>query len=184
MNSRIINYLNPYRYLLALCLGVCIMLFSSSRLQAEDRLKLGASAVVITPQLGTPMAGYYYDRGTEGVHDELYAKAIVLEMGKTKVAIVSCDIVDVSDEMVMRARELAEEATGIPASHITISATHSHTGPVILSKDNIYTVEGEMGKLLTQYNQRLPELVAQSIVEAHDKMMWGNLFSAQDMRNP
>ena len=41
-------------------------------LGAETRL--GASRKVITPARGTPMAGYYHERGADGVADDLYAK--------------------------------------------------------------------------------------------------------------
>ncbi len=44
-----------------------------------DDLKIGAASVKVTPPIGTPMAGYYYERGAEKVHDDLYAKALVIE---------------------------------------------------------------------------------------------------------
>ena len=37
-------------------------------------LHVGAAAVDITPAVGTPMAGYYYARAAEGVHDNLAAR--------------------------------------------------------------------------------------------------------------
>ena len=43
--------------------------------------RAGAAAVVITPPAGIPMAGYYSERGAQGIHDDLYAKAIVIEQG-------------------------------------------------------------------------------------------------------
>jgi hypothetical protein len=45
----------------------------------SDELRVGAAAVVITPPAAIPMAGYYSERGAKGVHDELHAKAVVLE---------------------------------------------------------------------------------------------------------
>ena len=59
---------------------------------AED-LRVGAAAVVITPPVGTPMAGYYFERAAEGVHDDLFARALVLEQGGTKAALVSLDLI-------------------------------------------------------------------------------------------
>ena len=35
--------------------------------------RAGAAAVRITPPLGAQMAGYYYNRAAEGVHDDLFA---------------------------------------------------------------------------------------------------------------
>ena len=49
-------------------------------------LRAGAAAVKITPPVGTPMAGYYHARAAEGVHDDLYAKALVIEKDGTKAA--------------------------------------------------------------------------------------------------
>ena len=46
---------------------------------SADELRVGAAAFPITPPSGIPMAGYYSERGAKGVHDELRAKAIVLE---------------------------------------------------------------------------------------------------------
>ncbi|MFN0172536.1 MAG: hypothetical protein ACKV22_39540 [Bryobacteraceae bacterium] len=46
---------------------------------AAGDLRVGRAAVKITPPAGMPMAGYYSIRLNEGVHDDLFAKAIVLE---------------------------------------------------------------------------------------------------------
>ena len=58
-----------------------------------DDLKVGAASVDITPPVGTPMAGYYSERAAEGVHDPLYAKALVLEQDGTKAALVALDLI-------------------------------------------------------------------------------------------
>ena len=57
-----------------------IILFSLfSNLVLAAGLNIGVAAVRITPPMGTPMAGYYYVRGAEGVHDDLYAKTLVID---------------------------------------------------------------------------------------------------------
>ncbi len=133
-------------------------------------LQVGTSRVKITPPLGTPMAGYYYMRGAEGVHDDLYARTIVIEKDGEKVAIVSCDLIEISAELASEVRERAEKSTGIPADHIMIGATHSHTGPVILSSSNLYHGEGSMYDLLSDYMKELPGMIAESIVQADDQI--------------
>ena len=40
-----------------------------------SEVRVGAAAVVITPPLGVPMAGYYSERGATAVHDDLFARA-------------------------------------------------------------------------------------------------------------
>jgi neutral ceramidase len=96
----------------------------------ERPLRVGMSEVDITPPVGHRMAGYYDERASTGVHDRLWARAIVLEQGRERVAMVFCDLLGVSLSISTNARAQASRLTGIPASHILIAATHSHTGPL------------------------------------------------------
>jgi CheY-like chemotaxis protein len=112
---------------------LAIVLTVGGSAHAAD-LRIGRAAVVITPPTGMPMGGYYRARLSEGVHDDLQAKALVLESGGTKVALVACDLVNLPREFVEKARVLAAEATGIRGSHIMISATHAHTSPEMGSR--------------------------------------------------
>lgn len=100
-------------------------------------LRIGAAAVKITPPLGTPMAGYYFTRGAEGVHDDLYSKALVFEKEGIRVAVVSCDIIEIPANLAAAVRSHAEKDSGIPSDNIMIGATHAHTGPVILYAEAI-----------------------------------------------
>ena len=50
---------------------------------ASVEFRAGAAAVAITPPPGIPMAGYYSERGAGSIHDDLFAKAIVIEQGDT-----------------------------------------------------------------------------------------------------
>ena len=138
-------------------------------------LRIGAATVRITPPLGTPMAGYYYTRGAEGVHDDLYAKALVIEKEGIRVAVVSCDIIEIPADLAADVRHLAEKASGIPADHIMIGATHAHTGPVILSPANMYTMDAGSDELLKKYMEQLPVLIALSIRQACDALKPANL---------
>jgi neutral ceramidase len=73
-------------FLLALIMAVPIPALA-------DELRVGAGSVDITPPVGTPMAGYYAERLSKGVHDPLFAKAIVLERGGKKAALVALDLI-------------------------------------------------------------------------------------------
>ena len=92
-------------------------------------LKIGVASATITPFLDIPMAGYYYTRTPDGVHDDLHAKALVIDDGHEQIVLVACDLVGLSREAVEAARRQIGERCGIPADHILISATHTHTGP-------------------------------------------------------
>ena len=70
-------------------------------------------------------------QGNEGIHDDLHARAVVLDDGETKVAIVSCDLIGFSLDSIATIRALAEGMTGIPGKHMLIAATHTHSGPAM-----------------------------------------------------
>ena len=55
-------------------------------------LKAGAAQTNITPSLGTYLAGSLKARHAK-VHDELHAKALVIEDGTTQLAFVICDVI-------------------------------------------------------------------------------------------
>jgi hypothetical protein len=80
------------------------------------------------------MAGYYFERASEGVHDDLHAKALVLEKDGIRAALVSLDLISTTQELVAEARREIERSTGIPGRNCMISATHAHTGPVLAGR--------------------------------------------------
>jgi hypothetical protein len=76
------------------------------------------------------MDGYSDRPGvSQGVHDDLHARALVFDDGQTRAALVSCELLDVDRHLVDAARRQAAEATGIPAEHIMIATVHTHAGP-------------------------------------------------------
>lgn len=133
-----------------------------------EPLKAGAAAVDITPPKGCPMAGYYSYRGAEGTHDPLYAKALVFEKDGTTVALVSLDLITTTRGIVEESRKLIEKQTGIPGVHVMISATHSHTGPVLWDgspRADFLTAGG--AKTAKDYVAELPGKIADAVKKAH-----------------
>lgn len=101
----------------------------SSQTDASSGLKVGIAEVVITPPQGFPMSGYYHERLATGTRDPLKAKAIVFRDGDRQAAFVVADLTGVSRDLCVEVRKRAELRTGILAAHISVCATHSHTGP-------------------------------------------------------
>ncbi len=141
-------------------------------------LKAGASTTVITPPLGVPLAGYYHRRGASGVHDELYARTIVLQKDGIAAAFVSLDLISTRRGFVDKARSLIAERTGIPEGHVMISATHAHTGPV-LSEHRLFDEQGanEETAAITFMNA-LPDRITESVVQAHRQLVEVEAFAA------
>ena len=96
----------------------------------EAPLQVGLAEIDITPPAGYRMDGYFYERLNTGQRDPLKAKALVLQQGTTRAALVVCDLLGMPRSMSSEVRALAAARTGIPAANIAITATHTHTGPL------------------------------------------------------
>ncbi len=102
-----------------------LMALTVAPLQAQTPLRAGTAQVEITPTAGEP----HYRGTSEGAHDPLFARALYLEQGDTTAALIVCDVLTVSVDLTQPARQKIEKEIGIPAGHVSITATHTHTGP-------------------------------------------------------
>lgn len=109
-----------------LCLWLCAGLVG----RGAEALGVGAATQDITPPPGWRMSGYFNERISTGTNDPLQAKALVMQQGKTKAAIVVTDLMGIPLETTSLARRKASALTGIPEANILVAATHSHTGPL------------------------------------------------------
>jgi len=140
----------------------------------RSELKVGVGVVDITPPRGYRMSGYFRERLNEGVSNPLYAKALVMQQGTTKAALVFCDIIGLSPQVSKTARRRAEAATGIPAANILLAATHSHTGPLYFGalRNHFHrqalAKHGEDACEKVDYAALLSERIVQAIREAQD----------------
>ncbi len=93
-------------------------------------LRAGAAIVDITPPFGGRLDGYGgRTHGSQGVHDPLMARALVLECAGERCAIVSCDLLGIHPDVTARIRERVRGSAGIAPEAAIIAATHNHAGP-------------------------------------------------------
>jgi hypothetical protein len=160
----------PMRMTVALSLPLALGLIVPQTQAQAGALRAGAAAVVITPPVGTPMAGYYSPRGAEGVHDDLYAKALVFEVDGQKAALVALDLISTTRDLVDDARREVERTTGLKGSSVMISATHAHTGPVIKGRGAREDALGGSSDLARQFRESLPGKIAEAVRQAEAKL--------------
>ncbi|MFO0821564.1 MAG: hypothetical protein U0792_00225 [Gemmataceae bacterium] len=112
---------------------VCIALLATSSpviAQGTPTLKAGAFAQDVTPEkFPISVNGGFADRQATKANDTLHARCLVLDDGKTKLALVVVDSCMLPRDLLDTAKASAEKKTGIPAGNILISATHTHTAP-------------------------------------------------------
>ena len=140
----------------------------------SQELRVGAAAVPITPPIGIPMAGYYSERGATGVHDELHAKAIVFEFRGATAALVALDLITTPRDLVEEARRQIEHVAGIPGPNVMISATHSHTGPVL----DPSSAFGGQSELVKTYRTELPARIADAVRQAKSRLTSAHVLAA------
>jgi hypothetical protein len=67
---------------------------------------------------------------SQGVHDNLMARALVFEQDDQTVVIVSCDLLGMHPSIASEVRDRAAEAHGIRPDGVLVAATHNHAAPV------------------------------------------------------
>ena len=113
-------------------------------------LRVGRAEVDLTPPVGMPIGGQFYYLLSTGRHDDLHAKALVMEKDGVRVAVVACDLVGIPARIAKFARQSIEKTSGLPADRVMISATLTHNGPqmypIIPS-----TVQPQTAKIIEEY---------------------------------
>lgn len=94
---------------------------------ALARLRVGAAAVSISPDEPEYLAGGLPYRRWLRIHDDIWARAIVLDDGTHRVAMVSVDLIGLYHDDVQRAR--AEIQRRLKVDYVLIAATHTHNAP-------------------------------------------------------
>jgi len=97
---------------------------------ADAALLAGAAVVDVTPvQFPVLINGGMTSRSADKVKTRVNARAVVLDDGRERIAIVVVDSCMMSREFLDDAKRLASNQTGIATDRILISATHTHSAP-------------------------------------------------------
>ncbi len=95
-------------------------------------IQAGFASVSITPRIGATLAGYAARRGgSQGLHDHLCAHVAIVADSSRQVVIINLDLLEVSVELVAELRRSVQEISRIPAENVLVSATHTHSGPMV-----------------------------------------------------
>ena len=109
-----------------LCIvGFCVTPALVSRGVASDTtsrtFRAGAAASNITPPLDEGIVGGWGTPPATHIHDELYARSLVLDDGSTKLVLVLVDSVGVAREVFDAAKESICQKTGIPVENMLMA---------------------------------------------------------------
>jgi len=126
----------------------------------------GAAKVDITPPVGVTLGGFAGRyKPSEGIHDQMNAKAIYLQADDITVLLIAVDILNLTDGIVQEVRRALSKKLGIQEGAIMLAATHTHSGPALLP-DITSEVEPELNR---SYMEELPSLLTEAGEKAHEK---------------
>jgi hypothetical protein len=152
--------------------AVGLILASVAVSQAAE-LRVGRAVVDITPLPGTPMQAPqrppFEIKLAEAAHDSLYVKAIVLETGGQKAALVACDLTSIPVAIIDAARRQIGETTDVKPGAVMISATHTHTTPQIRPRFVAKADDAARGKT-ADYVRALPGRIAEAVRLANSEL--------------
>jgi neutral ceramidase len=114
--------------LIASLIAILALLAGAAPAQAAG-LRAGAGRADITPPTGYYLQGWVRsDSAAEGQHTRLYARAIVLERGGRKLALVAVDLGFFTNGLIADATERLANR-GFSVRNVIVSASHTHSGP-------------------------------------------------------
>jgi len=122
--------------------------------------RAGAHAEDITPtKFPSPVNGSGTGFFTSTVTDPMHARSLALHDGKTEIILCVVDSCMIPREICEAAKAIASQQTGVPAAHLLISATHSHSCATMIALKS--------GDPDPAYIAGLPARIAQGMIKAH-----------------
>tara|TARA_R110002096_G_scaffold100173_11_gene222040 strand:- start:1269 stop:2672 length:1404 start_codon:yes stop_codon:yes gene_type:complete len=131
-------------------------------LWAEPEFEAGSSLVDITPkEWPLHLRGSFSPKLAEEAHDPLTVRALVMRSEIT-VAIAIVDSCMVHRPELDQAKEIASAKTGIPASHMLVASTHTHSAPFANASNG---TDQELA-----YQKLLIQGIADAIIQANSRL--------------
>lgn len=154
-----------------ICLPLFLCLLVPTLEAAEKVFRAGAFAADITPtKLPAIVNGGFREKTSNTVYDRLHARALVLDDGQERIALVVVDSCMVPRDLCDQAKALANKISDISTDRILISSTHTHSAPSAM---------GALGSSADpNYIKELPGMIAAAIGRANERLQpaqigWG-----------
>ncbi|GAB5402298.1 MAG: hypothetical protein Aurels2KO_05290 [Aureliella sp.] len=147
-----------------LAIGLLLPTLSVLCPSAMAQLRVGAAKIDVTPQqLPVLVNGSMVAKTTDTITTRINARAIVIDDGSLRIAMVVVDSCLMPRELLDQAKQLASSRTGLLPENIMISATHTHTAPSVM---------GALGTPPDEnYRPYLRQRIADAIEQAESRMV-------------
>ena len=101
----------------------------NSTVRPVGALRVGFGTATITPPTPVRLAGFAEIQEATEVHDDLTARAVLLDSSSGTVCLVVCDLMGMSPEFANPARRAVAAQLGVDPSAVLLSSTHTHAAP-------------------------------------------------------
>lgn len=150
----------------------------------DGRLYAAAGYAIITPnETNHPctllLGGTSTNRRAEGVHDDLEARAIVLQQDGRHAVLVSLDLVGWEMPDVLKVM-VALEAYGVNRDRVVISSTHTHAAPDTIG---VWGEEWNISGRCPEYADYLADTISGMIIALTDQMVPVSVYAAETVVN-
>src|SRR5688572_13387590 len=124
-----------YALPLMLALGCVAVAVRDADAAPQGRVfRAGAYAVDVTPEkFPVIVNGGFFPVHADRAHDKLHGRWLILDDGKTRIALCVVDSCVLPRTLTDAVKAQVAKATGIPADHVMISATHTHSAPSLMA---------------------------------------------------
>ena len=92
-------------------------------------MKISFGKTIISPEVGTPVAGYGPHDVSYAKLDDLYADVLALDDGTSKGVIISFDLIGLDAVNIQKIRKNCAKLFKGDESQVIVSCTHTHSGP-------------------------------------------------------
>jgi hypothetical protein len=122
------------------------------------------------------IAGFGNRRAANGIHDELWARTMIIDDGKTRLAIVALDAIGFMNNQVIEVRKQLPASAGI--TYAIIASTHTHEGPDLLG---LWGPSYIRSGIDAKYMEFVKGRIVESIVKASESLKPVRLEISEDL---
>lgn len=116
---------------------------------------VGFCKKIITPKKSVGLCGYACERMSTGVHDDLYTRVMVFEVGNFTSVWVSLEVLSIDHLMIERIKDYLNEYE-VPFDDLEVFTIHTHSGPQGISDDT----QGPLKNFLGKTDHELIDMIA------------------------
>jgi hypothetical protein len=153
---------------IALIVGLLFIIPAHAAAQDKTPWQAGIAKVVITPRQLMWMSGYgARTKPAEGQVHDLWAKALVLQIGERRLVLITADLVGIDRDLSQSVCVELQKRHGFARSDVMIALSHTHCGPVVGGNlRSMYSLDEKQSQLVDAYAQELRENLLRVVADA------------------